>query len=72
MIDCKEKRTAEKLEGLDKGSVGPIVVNGVHLSDMCLRVLLQVCLVIRIEPALKIGAVMALFVSGTRFLCDLT
>ena len=53
---------AYELEGLDEGTVGNVVVDGVHLQDVRMRVLVPVCKEILVFPAFEESTVLSFFI----------
>ena len=53
---------ADELEGLDEGTVGNVVVDGVHLQDVRMRVLVPVCKEILVFPAFEESTVLSFFI----------
>lgn len=62
MINGEEDAVVYKFEGLDKGAVCLIVINGVHLGNKDIRIFRQVFPVIFVGAAFQIFTVCPLFV----------
>ena len=62
--DGEDHAAAAELEGLDKGTLGLVVVHGVHLQHVGGRVLLHVCQVVLVGAAAEVLAVLAFLEFG--------
>jgi len=65
MEEGEEYACGEEFESLEKRSIGAVIINGVHLCDKNIRVLLPVREIILIGASLQISAVLSLFIKDS-------
>jgi hypothetical protein len=62
MVDDDREGIAHELEGLHKRTFRDVVIDRVHLNDPGIRMFIDIGLIILVEPAIEIFAVLALFI----------
>ena len=68
MINAEENAGLNKLEGLNKRTVGNIVVYRIHLCNISIRILSDIRLVVRVFAPLEVLTISAFFIlSGSFF-----
>ena len=72
MVDDDREGIAHELEGLHKRAFRDVVIDRVHLNDPGIRMFIDIGLIILVEPAIEIFAVLALFIVIFVLLFDLS
>ena len=72
MVDDDREGIAHELEGLHKRTFRDVVIDRVHLNDPGIRMFIDIGLIILVEPAIEIFAVLALFIVIFVLLFDLS
>jgi len=62
MIDCEQQSKADKFKRLDKRAIGDIIVDRIHLKYMGKGILLDIILVVLIQPSLEKRPVFPFFI----------
>lgn len=65
VVESKQDAGREEFEGLEKRSIRAVVINGVHLGDKNIRVVLHIREVIFIGASPEIPAVFPLFIKDS-------
>ena len=72
MVDDEREGITHELEGLHERTFRDVVIDRIHLNDPGIRMFIDIDLIVLVQPAIEIFAILALFIVIFVFLFDLS
>ena len=72
MVDDEREGITHELEGLHERTFRDVVIDHIHLNNPGIRMFIDIGLIVLVQPAIEIFAILALFIVIFVFLFDLS